>query len=75
MLIVTVVLFLLPCSVLWLAWRRQNASGAASRSWRKYCGMGALLIAGCSTALELVFFFSWFHNGGSPHGLTPSPGI
>jgi hypothetical protein len=25
--------------------------------------------------LELIFYFSWFHNGGSPHGLMPAPGI
>jgi hypothetical protein len=23
----------------------------------------------------LAFFFSWFYNGGSPHGMMPSPGL
>ena len=26
----------------------------------------------CSSQLELVFFFSWFVNRGSPHGMFPS---
>jgi hypothetical protein len=33
------------------------------------------MFAICSTLFELIFFYSWFHNGGSPHGLMPSPGI
>ena len=37
--------------------------------------MLALILAVCSTVLELIFFYSWFHNGGSPHGWMPSPGI
>jgi hypothetical protein len=40
-----------------------------------YCSKSALILAICSTLLELVFFYSWFHNGGSPHGLVPTPGI
>jgi hypothetical protein len=30
--------------------------------------------AACATLLVLVFFFSWFYHGGSPHGATPSSG-
>ncbi len=77
MLIATLILFLLPCSVLWIAWRR--SAGIASESdasgWRIYCGKAALILAGLSTLSQLVFFLSWFHNGGSPHGMMPSPGI
>jgi hypothetical protein len=40
-----------------------------------YCTTAALVIASCATLMELVFFFSWFHNGGSPHGMMPSPGL
>lgn len=42
-------------------------------SWRTYCGKAALSLAICSMLLELVFFYSRFHNGGSPHRLMPSP--
>lgn len=77
MLIATLVLFLLPCSVLWIAWRRSVAIGREINSpgWRMHFGYASLILAGVSTLLELVFFFSWFHNGGSPHGMMPSPGI
>jgi len=75
--IVTVVLFILSCSLLWAAGRRciRNTVEAPTPSWRTYCGKAALILAACSMLLELVFCFSWFHNGGSPHGLMPSPGI
>jgi hypothetical protein len=75
--IATLVLFLLPCSMLWAAWRRSAtiASETVSPSWRDYCGKAGLALAVFSTLLELIFFFSWFHNGGSPHGMMPSPGL
>jgi hypothetical protein len=75
--IVTVVLFLLPCSLLWAAWRRyiRSTVETPTPSWRTYCGKAALILAICSMLLELVFYYSWFHNGGSPHGLMPSAGI
>jgi len=75
--IVTLVLFLLPSSLLWVAWRRsvRSASEAPPPRWRAYCGKAALILAVCSMLLELAFFYSWFHNGGSPHGMMPSPGL
>jgi len=75
--IVTVVLFLLPCTLLWAAWRRyiRNTVETPAPRWRTYCGRVALILAIGSMLLELVFYYSWFHNGGSPHGLMPSPGI
>jgi hypothetical protein len=75
--IVTLVLFLLPCSLLWAEWRRyiRSTVETPTPTWRTYCGKAALILAICSMLLELVFYYSWFHNGGSPHGLMPSPGI
>lgn len=77
MFVVALVLFILPCSLLWLAWKRsaQSRHGAEPVLWRIRCGDSALVLALCSTALELVFFYSWFRNGGSPHGMMPGPGI
>jgi hypothetical protein len=65
------------CSLLLAAWRHYNRKmvEAPTSSWRTYCGKAALILAICSMLLELVFYYSWFHNGGSPHGLMPSPGI
>jgi len=77
MFIVTVLLFLLPSSLLWAARRRYSQSKieTPTPNWRKYSSIAALILAVCSMLLELVFFYSWFRNGGSPHGLMPSRGI
>ena len=77
MFIVTEALFLLPFSLLCVAWRRSVRSEieAAASTWRTYFGKAALAAATCSTLLEAAFFFSWFHNGGGPHGMTPTPGL
>lgn len=77
MLIAVTVLFLLPCSLLYAAWRHylRGEGGTQTPKWRAYCGKAALITAVASTLPELMFFFSWFHNGGSPHGMVPSPGI
>ena len=77
MFVATVILFLVPSAFLAAAWRRylRSASDIRMFTWRAYCSVAALLLAACSTILELVFFFSWFHNGGSPHGMSPAPGI
>jgi len=75
--IVATVLFLVPVGLLAAAWR-QYFRGAVTTQiprWRSFSGIVALLLASLATVLELVFFFSWFHNGGSPHGMMPSFGI
>jgi hypothetical protein len=58
--IVTVMLFLLPCSLLWVGWRTlaTTATEGTTPGWRMYCTMAALIIASCAALLELVFFFS-----------------
>jgi len=75
--IVAIVLFLVPSALLAAAWRRyfRGAGDTQIPRWRSYSGAVALSLASLATVLELVFFFSWFHNGGSPHGMFPSPGI
>ena len=40
-----------------------------------YCGNAALTLAICSNALELLLFYSRFHNGGGPQGVGPSTEI
>lgn len=74
---VTIILFLLPSWLLWSAWRRSSVSAAKEwrSDWRIACGKIGLVLAVCSTLFEIVFFFSYFHNGGSPHGFMPLPGI
>jgi hypothetical protein len=60
-----------------MAWKGhiRSTKEISSVIWRAHCGKGALILAVCSTLLELVFFYSYFSNGGSPHGMMPSPGI
>lgn len=52
-----------------------TASEEGFARWRDYCANVGLALAVFSTLLELIFFFSWFHSGGSPHGMWPSLGI
>jgi hypothetical protein len=77
MYIVASVLFLIPSSLLWVAWRRSSKGSQKShhRSWRMYCINAALLVAGTATLTSIVFAFSWLLNGGSPHGMDASPGL
>src|ERR1700723_1559978 len=77
MFVVTFVLFLLPIAILLAAWRSsvRAAREATPRDWRSYVNTTSLVVATCTTFLELLFFMSWFHHGGSPHGMTPSVGL
>ena len=71
------VLFLLPCSLLGVAWRRavKSEQELTQPSWRMYCIKAALLVASFATFASMTFIFSWLRSGGSPHGLGPSPGL
>jgi hypothetical protein len=77
MYVVVGVLFTLPGALLGAAWRSGLRIGEESSlpNWRKYFLYAALTVASCSTLASMGFFVSWFHNGGSPHGLDPSPGL
>ena len=77
MYVVVGVLFILPTALLGAAWRSGLRLGEESSrpNWRSYSLYAALTVASCSTLAIVCFFVSWFHNGGSPHGLTPSPGV
>ena len=47
----------------------------AGPRWRRLCLHAALFATGSAILTNLVFFISWFYNGGSPHGLCPAPGL
>jgi hypothetical protein len=74
---ITVVLFLVPTSLLGIAWRGELRSGKelARRDWRSSCLSLALFIATIATLTAMGFWLSWTHNGGSPHGMMPAPGL
>ena len=71
------ILFLLPCLLLFFAWRGLSQRGSARTlpAWRSYLIRTALLLAGVSTLLNIVWNVSWLHSGGSPHGMGAGPGI
>jgi hypothetical protein len=77
MFVFTLIAFLLPGGLLLAACRkfRRAKAGLEIPVWRSRAGALALALATAATVFELIFFLSWFHNGGSPHGMMPSPGI
>ena len=77
MYIVSAVLLFPACTLLWLAWRNKIKSGhvPSESRWRAYSMVASLIAASSATLVEISFVVSWFHNGGSPHGMAPSPGL
>ncbi len=76
MYVITVVLFLIPFSILGIASRdelRLQQSGSASR-WRSHCLRLALIMGLLATLAAMSFWLSWTYSGGSPHGMMPAPG-
>ena len=73
----TVILFVAPCWLLILAWRRLVRSGNLLKlpTWRKHVIRAALAAGWLATVLHFVWNVSWLYNGGSPHGLSPESGI
>jgi len=77
MYIVSVVLFMIPCSLLWIAWRRsiKGRQESEQADWRTHCITAALLVAATATPTSMAFVFSWLLSGGSPHGMDTPPGL
>jgi len=71
------ILFLLPSSLLFVAWSRLPLVEAAlaTARWRKYVAKSGMLTASLSTLVNIIWNASWLHNGGSPHGMGAAPGI
>ena len=71
------ILFLLPCLLLCFAWwssfRSENPTTLPT--WRNNLVKVALLVAGVSTLIHILWNASWLHSGGSPHGMGAGPGI
>lgn len=77
MYVITVVLFLIPLSILVVAWRGElrSSKARAHLEWRSYCMRLALIVATIATLTAMGFWMSWTHSGGSPHGMMPAPGL
>ncbi len=74
---ITAILFLIPMSILGIAWQVElrGETGLAQRDWRSSCLTLALIVTTIATLTAMGFWRSWTHNGGSPHGLMPAPGL
>jgi hypothetical protein len=75
--IISAVLLLVPSSLLGSAWRREikNRQESVQPRWRKYSFQAALFLATAAQLLTMLYFVSFFYNGGDPHGMGPSPGL
>ena len=77
MYVATVILFLIPWSILLFAWRDflKTERESTHKDWRSYFQKAALIVATLATSTAMIFFLSWTHSGGSPHGGQPPPGL
>ena len=73
----TVILYLVPLTLLLFGWRGQvvAAKNEATLDWRYMCTWSALVVATIATLSAMSFWLAWTHSGGSPHGLMPPSGI
>lgn len=71
------ILYLIPWSLLLVAWRStlKTVMAAIPQDWRSYCLRLALIAASIAILTAMGFNLSWTHNGGSPHGMDPGPGL
>jgi hypothetical protein len=71
------ILFLIPLSIISVAWKDNLKSRQLSDNqvWRSYCARLGLVVAILATFAAMGFNLSWTHNGGSPHGMSPGPGL
>jgi hypothetical protein len=65
--------YCVPFTLVVFAWRHKQIAGLPT--WRRHVALAAFGFAGAAIALDFAFTISWLHNGGSPHGLDPSPGF
>jgi hypothetical protein len=77
MIVATFVLFLIPLAILLLALTDalNQRKLSSQQNWRSYFQGLALAAAAIATLTALGFNLSWTHNGGSPHGMAPGPGL
>jgi len=77
MYVATGILFLSPVFLLLFAWKCALRTNGVLRlpTWRKHFVTAALLMAGVSTLVHIVWNISWLHSGGSPHGMGARPGL
>ena len=76
MYVMTVILFLIPFSILGVASRDElsQIKATAHPGWRSYCLRLGLIAGALATLVAMSFWLSWTYSGGSPHGMMPAAG-
>lgn len=77
MYVAIVILFVIPSSILWFAWRGfvNGRVQSAHSDWRSHVELAGLYLATVAVLATMLFLLSWTHSGGSPHGGQPPPGL
>jgi hypothetical protein len=77
MYVAAVILFLIPLTMIFVAWRNALPDDAKfdDQDWRFYCFRAALAFVTLAVLSSICFRISWTYNGGDPHGLMPNPGL
>jgi hypothetical protein len=75
--LLTVVLFLIPCSLLWAGWKHavKGSQQPPQMNYRSKFTAASLLVASFATVAGMGCMLAWLHAGGNPHGMGPPSGI
>lgn len=73
----TVILFLIPTSLILIAWMRARRRWDANRflGWRERCVIAGMVVGSCAILAGLLKNLLWWRAGGDPHGLGTPYGI
>jgi hypothetical protein len=77
MYVATLILFVIPWSLIWLGWKTslKNSAKPNQPSWRSLTLQASLAVGVLAVLTAMGFFLSWTYQGGSPHGGEPKPGL
>lgn len=77
MCVVTVVLFMIPCTLICIGWGSLafHHTRVDAPTWRKRC-IAVSFVSGILGALiGMTADLLWLHGGGDPHGMGSAPGV
>jgi len=73
----TLILFMIPWLLIWFSWKTslENSPKPNQQRWRSAMLQASLAVGVVAALSAMGFFLSWTHEGVSPHGGTPKPGL
>jgi hypothetical protein len=77
MYVATLIFFVIPWSLILLGWKTslKNSAKPNQQNWRSLMLQASLAVGVLAVLTAMGFFLSWTHEGGSPHGGAPRPGL